>query len=285
MVNALVSLTILHQAYLNSARTASPKFYAAMTVHITDNGSTGSQSIERAVAVLRAIASAGQGGATVAAVATAIGLNRTTVHRIAAALSRERLIDRDEVSGRCYLGAEIAALGTLASLRHGVHQRAITALTRLSAHSGDTAFLSTPSGFDSVCLHREEGSFPIRTQVLWPGQRQPLGVGAGSLALLAAMPDETVTAALEVNRARLERDYPRFADDGLLRLVERAKRDGFAVNQGMIVPGSWAVGVAIRNSRGEPVAALSIAAIEARMSDDRRCEIASMLLAERDQLE
>jgi DNA-binding IclR family transcriptional regulator len=99
------------------------------------------------------------------------------------------------------------------------------------------------------------------------------------------MPDETVTAALEVNRARLERDYPRFADDGLLRLVERAKRDGFAVNQGMIVPGSWAVGVAIRNSRGEPVAALSIAAIEARMSDDRRCEIASMLLAERDQLE
>jgi DNA-binding IclR family transcriptional regulator len=249
-----------------------------------DTEPTGSQSIERAVAVLRAIAAAGQRGATVAAIAAAIGLNRTTVHRIAAALSREGLIDRDEASGRCFLGAEIAALGTLASARHGVHQRAITALARLSAHTGDTAFLSTPSGFDSVCLHREEGSFPIRTQVLWPGQRLPLGVGAGGLALLAAMPDETVTAVLEVNRARLARDYPGFAGIELPRLIERARRDGFATNQGMIVPGSWAVGVALRNSRGEPIAALSVAAIEPRMNEHRRAEIAALLFQERDLL-
>ena len=249
-----------------------------------DREPTGSQSIERAVAVLRTIAAAGQGGATVANVATTVGLNRTTVHRIVAALSREGLIDRDEASGRCFLGAEIAAFGALASVRHGIHQRAITALARLSARSTDTAFLSTPSGFDSVCLHREEGSFPIRTQVLWPGQRLPLGVGAGSLALLAAMPDETVTVALEVNRARLERDYPSFAGDRLLQLVERTRQDGFATNQGMIIPGSWAVGVAIRNSRGQPIAALSIAAIEARMSENRRSELAALLIAERDQL-
>jgi DNA-binding IclR family transcriptional regulator len=261
------------------------KYETALNVHIVDNEPTGSQSIERAVAVLRAIGAAGQGGAIVAAVATASGLNRTTVHRIVAALSREGLIDRDEASGRCFLGVEIAALGTLASARHGIHQRAITALARLSAHSADTAFLSTPSGFDSVCLHREDGSFPIRTQVLWPGQRLPLGVGAGGLALLAAMPDETVTAVLEVNRARLDRDYPNFAGDRLPLFIERARRDGFATNQGMIVPGSWAVGVAIRNSHGQPIAALSIAAIEARMSEDRRSEIAALLLQERDQLE
>jgi DNA-binding IclR family transcriptional regulator len=250
-----------------------------------DNEPTGSQSIERAVAVLRAVAASGQSGATAAAIAAAVRLNRTTVHRIAAALAREGLIDRDEASGRCFLGAEIAALGTLASARHGIHQQAITALARLSAHTGDTAFLSTPSGFDSVCLHREEGSFPIRTQVLWPGQRLPLGVGAGGLALLAAMPDETVAAVLEVNRARLALDYPAFTGDRLSLLVEQARRDGFATNQGMIVPGSWAVGVALRNSRGQPIAAISIAAIEARMGEKRRSEIAALLLQERDRLE
>jgi len=256
----------------------------ALSVHIVDNRPTGSQSIERAIAVLRAIAAAGQGGATVATMASAIGLNRTTVHRIVAALAREGLVDQDEASGHCFLGAEIAALGALASARHGIHQRALPALARLSAHTADTAFLSTPSGFDSVCLHREEGSFPIRTQVLWPGQRLPLGVGAGSLALLAAMPDETVTAALAVNRARLERDYPNFTGDRLAGLVEQTRRDGFATNRGMIVPGSWAVGVAVRNSRGEPIAALSVAAIEARMGENRRSEIAALLLAERGQL-
>lgn len=250
-----------------------------------DIQSSGSQSIERAVAALRAIASAGEGGATVASVATRTDLNRTTAHRIAAALSREGFVERDEVSGRLFLGPELAALGALAALRHGVHQPAIAGLARLSAQTGDTAFLSAPSGYESVCLRREEGSFPIRTQVLWPGQRQPLGAGAGSLALLAAMPDDAVAAAIGVNRERLLRDYPNFASDRLPELIQRVRRDGYAVNEGLIVPGSWAVGVAIRNPRGEPVAALSVAAIEARMSPNRRAEIAKLLLAERDRIE
>jgi DNA-binding IclR family transcriptional regulator len=43
--------------------------------------------------------------------------------------------------------------------------------------------------------------------------------------------------------------------------------------------------VAIRNGRGEPVAALSLAAIEGRMGEERRRELANWLLAERDELE
>jgi DNA-binding IclR family transcriptional regulator len=235
--------------------------------------------------VLRAIASAGPAGATIAAVAAAAGLNRTTVHRIAGALRQEGLVDRDGETGRCFLGAEVAALGTLASVRHGVHQRAMGSLARLAAETGDTAFLSAPSGLESVCLQREEGGFPIRTQVLWPGQRQPLGVGAGSLALLAAMPEETVAAALAAHRERLARDYPHFAGDRLPALVERTRRDGYAVNEGLIVPGSWAVGVAVLNPRGEPVAALSVAAIQPRMDEARRAEIAALLRAERDRIQ
>jgi DNA-binding IclR family transcriptional regulator len=53
----------------------------------------------------------------------------------------------------------------------------------------------------------------------------------------------------------------------------------------MIVAGSWAVGVAIRNPQGEPIAALSIAAIETRMSDKRRQQLATLLFAERSRME
>jgi DNA-binding IclR family transcriptional regulator len=246
---------------------------------------TGAQSIERAVAVLRAIASAGETGATVAEVATGVGLNRTTAHRITTALAREAMVERDPATGRWFAGAELAALGALAATRHGVHRRAAGALTQLAARSGDTAFLSAPSGYDAVCLAREEGAFPIRTQVLWPGQRHPLGVGAGSLALLAAMPDDKIAAIVEANRRRLAQTYPKLADERLPGLVARTRAEGYAVNEGMIVAGSWAVGVAIRNGRGEPVAALSLAAIESRMGEDRRRELADWLAAERDDLE
>jgi DNA-binding IclR family transcriptional regulator len=250
-----------------------------------NNLMAGAQSVERALAVLRAIASAGEAGATAAEVAISVGLNRTTAHRITAALARENMVERDAPTGRWFPGAELAVLGALAATRHGVHRHAAAALTRLAARSGDTAFLSAPSGYDSVCLAREEGAFPIRTQVLWPGQRHPLGVGAGSLALLAAMLDDKVAAIIDANRERMARAYPKLADGRLRELVERTRAEGYAVNEGMIVAGSWAVGVAIRNGRGEPVAALSLAAIESRMGEDRRHELANWLLAERAELE
>jgi len=46
------------------------------------------------------------------------------------------------------------------------------------------------SGFDAVCMHRREGSFPIRTLVLEVGSRRPLGVGAGGLAILSSIEEE-----------------------------------------------------------------------------------------------
>ena len=259
--------------------------YENYEVRIVNESMSGAQSVERALAVLRAIASAGEAGATVAEVATGVGLNRTTAHRIITALARQAMVERDTATGRWFPGAELAMLGALAATRHGVHRHTAAALTRLAARSGDTAFLSAPSGYDSVCLAREEGAFPIRTQVLWPGQRHPLGVGAGSLALLAAMPDDKVADILDANGERLAQVYPKLANGRLPQLVERTRAEGYAINEGMIVAGSWAVGVAIRNARGEPVAALSLAAIESRMGEDRRRELADWLLAERDELE
>jgi len=103
--------------------------------------------------------------------------------------------------------------------------------------------------------------------------------------LLAAMPDDKVADILDANGERLAQVYPKLANGRLPQLVERTRAEGYAINEGMIVAGSWAVGVAIRNARGEPVAALSLAAIESRMGEDRRRELAGWLLAERDELE
>ena len=60
-------------------------------------------------------------------------------------------------------------------------------LIALAAESGDSSFVSLRRGSYSVCLQREEGDFPIRTHVLQAGARHPLGVGAGAMAILAAL--------------------------------------------------------------------------------------------------
>ena len=53
------------------------------------------QSVERAVALLHAVAAATGPAATAAALAEAVGLNRTTTWRILATLERERLVNHD----------------------------------------------------------------------------------------------------------------------------------------------------------------------------------------------
>ena len=124
------------------------------------------------------------------------------------ALMRSRLVEQEPVSRRYHLGEEAFVLGVLASRRYGLLDVAMESLIAQSARSGDTSFLSVRRDAFAVCLHREEGAYPIRTHALEVGDRHPLGVGGGSLAILATLPDaeiERVLAGLSGRpQARLE---------------------------------------------------------------------------------
>src|SRR3546814_14240930 len=48
------------------------------------------------------------------------------------------------------------------------------AMRRISAHTGDSSFLICRVGSDSLCLHREIGSYPVQVLAVTIGHRQPL---------------------------------------------------------------------------------------------------------------
>ena len=240
---------------------------------------TGAQSIERAIDVMRRVAEAGVNGVRLTDLVNATGLKQPTVSRLLGALMREGLIEQDGANRRFYLGVEAFALGAIASARFGIHKLALDALLQLAATTEDSAFLSIPRDTVSICLHREEGAFPIRTQVLKAGDRYPLGVGAGSLAILAAMPDADVARVIAKNAGWVADAFPTHSPDRLRQLVAETRRTGFAVNSGLIMAGSWGIGVAVIGDDGRPVGALSVAAIEQRMGEARRREIAQLLQA------
>ena len=242
-------------------------------------------SIDRAAALLRLLGNAGANGARLSDLVARSGLAKPTVRRILLALIRAALVDQDEVTRRYQLGPELHVLGALAGSRFGIYALSLDTLARLSRITQDTSFLSVPRDTLSVCLRREEGSFPIRTHALNVGDRHPLGVGAGSLAMLAARPDEEIQNILNANAALLAQQYPSCAPPVLLSLVAETRRQGYALNPGLIVPGSWGVGVAVRGPDGQIAGALSIAAIEARLDDQRRRELAPLLREEAARLE
>ena len=241
---------------------------------------TGAQSVDRALGLLSLIGRHADRGAGLADIVDESGLNKPTARRLLLALMRAGLVEQDEASRRYFLGEEAYVLGSLASRRFGLLQVSMDSLVRMSKKTEDTSFLSVRRDTFSVCLYREEGTYPVRTHALQAGFEHPLGVGAGSLAMLAALPDAEIDAILAANETVLTGTYPMLPVERIRRDVATTRDNGFALNPGLIFANSWGIGVAIRGRDGRPSGALSIAAIDSRMQPSRQVELASLLSAE-----
>jgi DNA-binding IclR family transcriptional regulator len=242
----------------------------------------GVQSIKRAMAVLRYVASR-PAGARLRDVARDCALNKATCHRILAALVEEGFLQSGE-DGLVYgLGREALAMGWSARARLDLPALARPGMMRLSASTGDTVFLSIRSGTEAICIAREVGGFPIKTLTLDIGSRRPLGVGAGSMALFAFLPEAERVEILDASGPQLAA-YPLLCRERLERLAEETRRLGYAFNDQGVIEGMSAVGVPVLDEGGAPLAALSVAAISTRMQEARRQEVVDVLREEARQL-
>lgn len=246
---------------------------------------SGAQAVDRALALLSLVGREAERGIALSEIVEASGLNKPTARRLLVALMRSRLVEQLEPSRRYVLSDEVYVLGLLAARRHSLLDIAMESLRALSQSTGDTSFLSMRRDAYAVCLHREEGAYPVRTHALQARDQHPLGVGAGSLAILAALSDAETAEILARNMPILAERYPSYAGESLPDAVCRTRADGYAFNPGFVVPSSWGVGRAILFPDGRVAGALSVAAIDSRLQPPRRAEIAALLEAETRRIE
>jgi DNA-binding IclR family transcriptional regulator len=232
------------------------------------------------VALLRMISTAGGAGVRLAELVESSGLTKPTVHRLLKSLAAEGLIDRDDVSGRWFLGPELYVMGSASASRFPIEEIAHPSVKRLAAATSESAFLSMRRGNETICLLREEGSFPIRSFVLVEGTRFPLGVGSAGLAILAHLEPAEREAAL----AELDLGSGRWGAGqsiaAIRSTIAAAQSVGWVVNPGRIVEGSWGMAAAIFDKANRPMWALTITGIEARFLPARQNELGQQLLLE-----
>jgi DNA-binding IclR family transcriptional regulator len=246
-------------------------------------GAAGVQSIERTIAIVRAVAQAQRDGARLVDVARQAGITKSTAHRILQALVHAGWIEQGRERGRFHLGVELHALGLTAASRHELVGLGERAVTRLAEEIGDTAYFQLRAGNDSICLARREGSYPVKILTVDVGVRRPLGMGAGNLALLAFLPDDEIERTIAANLDELNTYAAPGVelDAALLRdLVRDTRFHGYAFVQDLFIPGMGAVGLPIIGAEGTPVGALSVAAITNRLQDERRVRVVAALQRE-----
>ncbi len=244
----------------------------------------GTQAIARAARLLRLVTAAGEAGATAAELSRQAELSRPTAHRLLSALRSEGLIDQDERSGRWMPGPELFLMGSVAASRYDITGIARDIVRSLAVRTEESAFLSVRRGDETVCLLREEGSFPIRSFVLSEGVRFPLGIASAGLAILAFLPSHDVDAYFERHPDLADRWGATHDPARLRRRLAETKERGYALNPGLVVEGSYGIGAAVFSRQGDPQWALSLTGVEFRFSPERLPELGRTLLAHAHQL-
>lgn len=235
----------------------------------------GAQSVRRALAVLRVLATGQERGVRLTDVVAHTGLNRPTVHRILRVLVEEGAVEQDPASRRYLIGGEVSLLGLARSTRFPIRAIAEPHLRHLSEILGDTAFLTIRNGADSVCIDRRPGSFPVKVLSIEIGARRPLGVGVSGLVLLASLPAEEAAEVVRRNARRLQALHIDPAE--LLERAVRTRAQGYAYAPVGVVPGSRAVAVPVRLADARTVAGLAIATITERLPDERVATVVAQM--------
>ncbi len=151
--------------------------------------SAGTQSLERAIGLLRAVAAAGREGARLSDLISDVALSKGTVHRLLTALTRERFIEQDQRSRRYYLGPELESLGQRAA--HG--------------HSGGRSL--QPEPLPSAFLRLEYQGEAIALATLLCDRH----TGTADGTRIALLHESVAGQTTELSFARLARDSARFA--------------------------------------------------------------------------
>jgi DNA-binding IclR family transcriptional regulator len=192
-------------------------------------------------------------------------------------LVEERMLVRDNQARGYRLGPLVYELGLAALPETNLREAAHPYLQLAAQQTGDMVFLLVRSGFETVCLDQVAGNFAIQTRLAGVGDRHPLGVGAGSLAMLAAMEVEDREIVIGAIRAQLA---PYGLDEARLReRIDLAVHHGFALDDGETFPEVAALGLAIRDRYGAPVGAVFVASIRSRMTEGRILEARKRLEA------
>jgi DNA-binding IclR family transcriptional regulator len=235
--------------------------------------------MERPMQILLALAEQADEGMRLTDLSVKTGLGKSTVFRVLSKLQAVRLVERDRNTRRFFLGMAVFILGQAAAGRFGIVELARPTVLRLSESTADTVYLTILDGLEAVCLIRQEGSFPIKVLTMRVGERRPLGVGTGGMAMLSALPHEEARHIVAACTARYG-DYPHFDGASIEQQIADTRQNGYSFSDDLIVPGMRAIGVAILNPSGRPVAALTVGAITERMQPDRLALLAGDINAE-----
>lgn len=226
-------------------------------------------AVTRAVALLRALASRAA-PAPAATLARDLGLPRSSVYHLLAALEREGMVVRYPEAMAYGLGVGVFELGSAYLRSDPLERLARPLLLRLVDEVRLTAHLGVLHGRETLYLIKESPRNSV-TLVTDVGVRLPASLTAVGRAMLAELPRSQVRALFPDASAFVDRtgEGPR-TPAGLRDLLARERRQGWAEERGHVSAGIASVAACVRDHEGRPAAAVGVTFRADTLSHDER---------------
>jgi DNA-binding IclR family transcriptional regulator len=210
---------------------AVPTFRTAAKAPRADARNAAPGTVEKALDLLFFLHASGSARG-VSEIGRALGVPKSSAHRLLASLGRRGLVEQDE-HGRYRPGIALLALGLGALEREPLAAAAHSILERESEATGETAFLTVARGGRIVVLDKREGAAFLRVAPTIGSEVPVHATAVGKLHLafapdsvrLAPEPWPVFTGQTPISRADLERE------------VAKAKKRGWATNRDEWIPG------------------------------------------------
>jgi DNA-binding IclR family transcriptional regulator len=240
-----------------------------------DSGPYKVQVLDRAIAILELL-SHSSGEMSLGQLTSEIGLHKSTVHRLLMVMQSHRLVERSSTHGSYRLGMRLFELGNQAAAGLDLRELARPRLEWLVANSGESVHLFVMDHGEMLYIdkHEPERSVRISTRI---GQRTGAHCSAAGKAMLAFMTEAQVLEVL--GRHGLEARTPTtiITTAALMAELVRTRERDYALDNEENEAGVRCVAAAIRNEKGEPVAAISISGPAFRFSQQSCAEMAQHL--------
>ena len=237
-----------------------------------------SQTLQRGLMILRILTRNGAKGMRIHEIEKKSKLNKTTAMRLTKTLVSENFLVHDTRTKTYTLGPESYAVGLAAEPRYGLQRLAEPHLRKLSLETGDCVLFSIIHGVEWVCLSIFDGATPIPPQTLKPGDHYPLGAGSAGLAMLAFMSKDEQEKIIAMNKPKIQSEFPHANVSEIDQELKEFKAQGYSFIPGSLVQGYWALGVPLLDSKGIPLAAISLVTSEDRLQLSRRLILANRMI-------
>jgi IclR family transcriptional regulator, KDG regulon repressor len=214
---------------------------------------------------------------TASEIARQLKLPRTNVIRLMATLESLGFVARRPDGGGFQIGLRAFEIGTLFLAANPVSSLMMKALDELVERTQCTAYLAILDRDDIVMLTYREGTLPIR--FVWQvGDRLPCHTTAMGKAILTYLSVEEIDARLGKGKKlrALTKNSIRTREK-LDRELEGARKRGWALAREESHAGLTAVGSAVINGHGYPIAAVSISYLDYPPDPKRMESLASIV--------